>query len=94
MQRPDEMAVFVSVVREGGFSAAAKALQLTPSAISKQISRLEDRLNVRLLNRTTRQLSMTDEGEIYFQRARSSPISKRRKHLCRIAVDRREGPYA
>ncbi len=69
MQRPDEMAVFVSVVREGGFSAAAKALQLTPSAISKQISRLEDRLNVRLLNRTTRQLSMTDEGETYFQRA-------------------------
>lgn len=69
MQRTDEMNVFVNVVREGGFSAAAKALQLTPSAVSKQVSRLEDRLNVRLLNRTTRQLSMTDEGEIYFQRA-------------------------
>ena len=69
MQRSDEMAVFVNVVREGGFSAAAKAMKLTPSAVSKQISRLEDRLNVRLLNRTTRQLSMTDEGETYFHRA-------------------------
>lgn len=69
MQRSDEMAVFVDVVREGGFSAAAKTLGITPSAVSKQVSRLEDRLNVRLLNRTTRQLSMTDEGEIYYQRA-------------------------
>ena len=69
MQRSDEMTVFVNVVREGGFSAAAKVLELTPSAVSKQVSRLEDRLNVQLLNRTTRQLSMTDEGETYFQRA-------------------------
>ena len=50
MKRSDEMSVFVNVVREGGFSAAAKALELTPSAVSKQVSRLEDRLNVRLLN--------------------------------------------
>ena len=63
------MSVFVNVVREGGFSAAAKVLELAPSAVSKQVSRLEDRLNVRLLNRTTRQLSMTEEGETYFQRA-------------------------
>jgi len=69
MQRPDEMAAFVNVVREGGFSAAAKAMQLTPSAVSKQVSRLEDRLNVQLLNRTTRHLSMTEEGETFFQRA-------------------------
>lgn len=69
MKRSDEMAVFVNVVREGGFSAAAKAMQLTPSAVSKQVSRLEDRLNVQLLNRTTRHLSMTEEGEIYFRRA-------------------------
>lgn len=69
MDRNDEMSVFVNVVREGGFSAAAKIMQLTPSAVSKQISRLEERLDVRLLNRTTRQLSMTDEGETYFHRA-------------------------
>ncbi|MFT6580201.1 MAG: LysR family transcriptional regulator [Alphaproteobacteria bacterium] len=69
MNSSSEMASFVEVVRESGFSAAARNLNRTPSAISKQISQLEDRLGVRLLNRTTRQLSMTDEGEIYFHRA-------------------------
>jgi DNA-binding transcriptional LysR family regulator len=69
MDQSGEMSVYVNVVREGGFSAAAKVLGLTPSAVSKQISRLEARLDVRLLNRTTRQLSMTDEGETYFHRA-------------------------
>lgn len=63
------MAVFVNVVREGGFSAAAKVLNLTPSAVSKQVARLEERLDARLLNRTTRQLSLTEEGETYFDRA-------------------------
>ena len=69
MDSSSEMAIFVNVVRKGGFSAAARALNRTPSAISKQITRLEDRLDVRLLNRTTRQLSMTDEGEAYYHRA-------------------------
>ena len=69
MDSSSEMAVFVNVVREGGFSAAARALNRTPSAISKQITRLEDRLDVRLLNRTTRRFSMTDEGEAYYRRA-------------------------
>ncbi len=69
MDRSDEMSVYVNVVREGGFSAAAKVLGLTPSAVSKQISRLEERLDTRLLNRTTRKLSMTEEGETYFHRA-------------------------
>lgn len=66
---PGEMAVFVRVVDEGGFSAAARALGLTPSAVSKLVSRLEDRLGARLLNRTTRRLSLTDEGEAYYQRS-------------------------
>jgi DNA-binding transcriptional LysR family regulator len=69
MDQSSEMAVFVTVVREAGFSAAARVLHLTPSAVSKQITRLEDRLGVRLLNRTTRRFSMTDEGEAYYQRA-------------------------
>lgn len=63
------MSVFVEVVRQGGFSVAARSLNRTPSAVSKQISRLEDRLGVRLLNRTTRQINMTEEGEAYFDRA-------------------------
>ena len=64
-----EMAVFVRAVETGSFSAAARTLNLTPSAVSKQIGRLEDRLGARLLNRTTRRLSLTEAGDDYFQRA-------------------------
>jgi DNA-binding transcriptional LysR family regulator len=59
----------VRTVREGSFSAAARALELTPSAVSKQIGRLEDRLTVRLFNRTTRRLSLTEEGAAFYERA-------------------------
>jgi DNA-binding transcriptional LysR family regulator len=64
------MQVFVRAVELGGFSAAARALALTPSAVSKAISRLEDRLGVRLLNRTTRSLTTTPEGATYLERSR------------------------
>jgi DNA-binding transcriptional LysR family regulator len=65
-----EMAAFVRSVELGGFSAAARALKLTPSALSKLVSRLEIRLGVRLLNRTTRRLSLTAEGTLFFERSR------------------------
>jgi DNA-binding transcriptional LysR family regulator len=65
-----EMRAFVSVVEGQSFSAAAASLGLTSSAVSKLVSKLEDRLGVRLLQRTTRRLSMTPEGETYFARAR------------------------
>ena len=61
----DPMQVFARVVETGSFSAAAQRLDLSPSAISKLISRLEDRLGVRLFHRTTRRLSLTPEGETY-----------------------------
>lgn len=70
MDRSDEMSIYVEVVNKGGFSAAAPGLRLTPSAVSKKIARLEDRLGVRLLNRTTRKLSVTEEGEAFFQRCK------------------------
>ena len=63
------MAAFVRAVDRGGFSAAARDLGLTPSAVSKLVTRLEDRLGVRLLNRTTRRLALTPEGEAYFHRS-------------------------
>lgn len=63
-----QMMIFAHAVQEGGFSAAARALALTPSAVSKQISRLEDRLGVRLLNRTTRHISLTEEGRAFYER--------------------------
>ena len=65
-----EMAAFVRVVEAKGFSAAAPALGLTPSAVSKLITRLEARLGVRLLQRTTRALSLTAEGDMFYASAR------------------------
>jgi len=58
-----EMAVFARVVEAGSFSAAARQLGLTPSAVSRLIARLEARLQLRLLERTTRQLRLTQAGE-------------------------------
>ncbi|MCV5943008.1 LysR family transcriptional regulator, partial [Escherichia coli] len=58
-----------AVVECGSFSLAAKQLNLTKSAISKRINQLEDDLGIRLLNRTTRKLSLTEAGERYFEYA-------------------------
>jgi DNA-binding transcriptional LysR family regulator len=65
-----DLRTFVRVIDHGGFAAASKDLRITPSAVSKLITRLEDRLGVRLLHRTTRRLSLTPEGETYYLRAR------------------------
>jgi DNA-binding transcriptional LysR family regulator len=70
MSRAEEMNAFVVAVESGGFSSAARKLGLTPSALSKLVSRLEDRLGSRLLHRTTRRLQLTVEGETFFNRAR------------------------
>lgn len=68
MELPTQMMVFAQAVQQGSFSAAARALDLTPSAVSKQISQLEDRLGMRLLYRTTRQIRLTEEGEEFYER--------------------------
>lgn len=65
-----EMAAFVRVVDAKGFSAAAPALGLSPSAVSKLVTRLEARLGVRLLQRTTRAIHLTAEGETFYASAR------------------------
>ena len=57
------LSVLVSVVETGNFARAADALGLSPSGVSRAISRLEERLGVRLLHRTTRSVTLTDEGE-------------------------------
>ena len=64
-----DMEVFVRVVEAGGFTAAARALAMTPSAVSKLVARLEDRLKARLFRRTTRQLSLTEAGEAFHRHA-------------------------
>ena len=70
MSLPHEMMAFVRVVDKGSFAAAAAELELTPSAVSKIVSRLEQRLSSQLLTRTTRRLTLTAEGETYLARAR------------------------
>lgn len=70
MDRLTEMEAFVHVVDHGGFTEAARRLGLSKSAVSKHVSALEERLAVRLLNRTTRRVSPTEVGLAYYDRAR------------------------
>jgi DNA-binding transcriptional LysR family regulator len=68
--RSDEIALFVRVVERGSFAAAARETGLTPSGVSRAVSRLEDQLGVRLLQRSTRRLAVTPEGETLLARGR------------------------
>lgn len=61
-----ELEVFVAAVDTGSFSAAGRRLDLTPSAVSKLVSRLEDRLHVRLFHRGPRSLSLTEAGQVLY----------------------------
>ncbi len=68
--RAGEMEVFVLAAELKSFSAAGRRLKLSPSAVSKLVSRVEERLGTRLLVRSTRTLELTPEGDIYLRRAR------------------------
>ena len=70
MDQLAEMRVFVRAIERDTFAVAARDLGLTPSAVSKLIRRLETRLGVRLVNRTTRKLALTAEGKTYFHSGR------------------------
>lgn len=70
IDRIGEMTAFLTAAREGSLSAAARALQLTPSAVSRIVARLEARLGVQLIVRTTRSFRLTAEGEAYARSAR------------------------
>lgn len=68
----EDMAVFSSVVDRGSFSEAARRLGVAKSAVSKRVDRLKKTLGVRLLNRSTRSLSMTEAGRVIHERASQS----------------------
>lgn len=70
----DDLAVFLKVMDCGGFSAAARALDLAPATVSKQIARLEQALGARLFERSTRRLRITDEGRAVAERARPALV--------------------
>lgn len=68
MDNIQTMRAFAAVVEAGSFTAAAEQLRLTKGVVSKQVSQLEGRLGVRLLNRTTRSVSLTEFGQAYYDR--------------------------
>jgi DNA-binding transcriptional LysR family regulator len=70
MDRLTEMEAFATVVDQGGFTDAARKMGISKSAVSKHVSSLEARLGARLLNRTTRRVSPTEIGLVYYDRAR------------------------
>lgn len=69
MNSDTELAFFCLLIKQGSLVATARELNLTPPAVSRRLTQMEDRLGVRLLNRTTRRISLTHEGEIYYENA-------------------------
>ncbi len=69
----DDIGIFVEVVDQGSFRGAARRLELSPSAVSKRLSALEQRLQVQLLHRTTRRLSLTQAGELLYEQVHTIP---------------------
>lgn len=70
MDRALEMQVFCAVVEKGSFVGAVEFLEMSKAAVSRHVNALEERLGVRLLQRTTRRLSLTEEGRLFHQQAR------------------------
>jgi len=71
MDRLQAMRVFARVVDEGGFAAAARAMDMSPPVVTRMVAELEQHLGTRLLQRTTRKLALTDAGEAYLLRVRA-----------------------
>lgn len=69
MSRLSDIELFTTVIDKSSFTAAAKALNVSKAYVSQQLSNLEQRLNVRLLNRTTRRINLTEAGENYYNHA-------------------------
>lgn len=89
-----DMEIFARVVTAGGMSAAGREVGLSPAVISKRVKRLEERLGTRLLQRTTRQLVLTEAGQGYYERVvailasieEAEAFVTRRSHLARGAL--------
>lgn len=72
MSKFDQIAAFIAVIEENGFAAAARKQQVSTAAISRQVARLESELKTQLIQRTTRQISLTEIGTRYYQQAKKA----------------------
>ncbi len=90
MDRLSRVPIFVAVARYGSFAEAARRIGMTGSAVSKQVQRLENDLGVRLFHRTTRQLSLTDEGSFLFER--SAPLVEGIEEVGEMLAGRKAKP--
>ncbi|MEG1856969.1 MAG: LysR family transcriptional regulator, partial [Acinetobacter sp.] len=70
----NDLYYFAKVIEYGGFSAASNELMITKSLLSRRIAELENRLGVKLLNRTTRSVSVTEVGKVYYQHCQAMII--------------------
>lgn len=101
MDKLSGMSVFASVVEARSFTGAARQLGMSKAAVSKQVSRLEERLGARLLNRTTRRLSLTEVGAAFYERAanivaeaREAELAVSRLHAAPRGTLRLDAPVA
>ncbi len=85
-----DVVVFAAVVRGNGFAAAARELELPPSAVSRRVKRLEEQLGVKLLHRTTRKVGLTAAGRVYYERI--APIPLQIEDAERALIETRERP--
>lgn len=90
MDRLTGMSTFVEVVNAGGFAAAAQRLGVSRAQVSKAVMRLEAHLGTRLLNRTTRRISLTETGRVYYERCRE--ILEEIDEVERIAGEQSDRP--
>ncbi|MFK7928466.1 MAG: LysR substrate-binding domain-containing protein, partial [Myxococcota bacterium] len=90
MEDWNELAIFVKVVQEGSFIEASRSLGVPRSTVSRKIASLEDRLGVRLLQRTTRSVQPTDEGRAYYERC--SPLIREAAEAARAVGSRQDVP--
>lgn len=101
MDKLSGMSVFASVVEARSFTGAARQLGMSKAAVSKQVSKLEERLGARLLNRTTRRLSLTEVGAAFYERAanivaeaREAELAVSRLHAAPRGTLRLDAPVA
>ncbi len=80
----NDMYYFAEVVERGGFAAAGRALGVPKSRLSRRIADLEAQLGVRLLQRTTRRLSLTDAGETFLRHAQTAREAAQKTYYARL----------